>query len=244
MRRNGFLFAVKLAVLALIDAGTITVLAFPRSILAEGLFPWLIANILLVLFLIDLLILALPVFCTLLRVNSAAPPVLIAFLYYIFTLTFTYLTRSWIEPIWYGIGSLLALFVYCLCIISLRLASGGRSQKRGPQVRMEDMQLLILQMQTCLHQLQPLLETREYESLRKSLDSLRERLEFNAPFGRSDQPVVLDIERQIYLRADKLYRHMQLLTSKSEQTKDASELVGEALAMLELVKSREKLNIR
>lgn len=88
------------------------------------------------------------------------------------------------------------------------------------------------------------METREYESLRKSLDSLRERLEFNAPFGRSDQPVVLDIERQIYLRADKLYRHMQLLTSKSEQTKDASELVGEALAMLELVKSREKLNIR
>lgn len=56
--------------------------------------------------------------------------------------------------------------------------------------------------------------------------------------------MVLDIERQIYLRADKLYRHMQLLTSKSEQTKDASELVGEALAMLELVKSREKLNIR
>ena len=244
MRRNGILFVVKLAVLALVDAGTIALLVFPRSILAEGLFPWMIANILLVLFLLDLLILALPVFCVLLRVNSAAPPVLIALLYFLFTLAFTYLTRSWIEPVWYGVGSLLALMVYLLCIISLRLTSGGRTVKRGPQVRMEDMQLLILQMQTSLHRLQPLLEVREYESLRKSLDSLRERLEFNTPFGRSEQPVVLDIERQIYGRADKLFHRMQHLISQGEQTRDASELVGEALAMLELVKSREKLNVR
>ena len=51
----------------------------------------MVANILLVLFLLDLLVLALPFVCAHLRVHSAAPPILIALLYFVFTLTFTYL---------------------------------------------------------------------------------------------------------------------------------------------------------
>lgn len=137
MKRSGVIFAVKIAVLALLDAGTIALLFFPRSILADALFPWMAANVLLALFLIDLLVLALPVICTHLRVHSAAPPILIALLYFVFTLAFTYLTRSWIDPVWYSINSLLALGTYCLCMVSLRLASGGRRKKQGPQVRME-----------------------------------------------------------------------------------------------------------
>lgn len=173
MKRSGVIFAVKIAVLALLDAGTIALLFFPRSILADALFPWMAANVLLALFLINLLVLALPVICTHLRVHSAAPPILIALLYFVFTLAFTYLTRSWIDPVWYSINSLLALCTYCLCMVSLRLASGGRRKKQGPQVRMEDIQLLMLQMQACQHQLQPLLDPREYDSLRKAMDSLR-----------------------------------------------------------------------
>ena len=163
MKRSGVIFAVKIAVLALLDAGTIALLFFPRSILADALFPWMAANVLLALFLINLLVLALPVICTHLRVHSAAPPILIALLYFVFTLAFTYLTRSWIDPVWYSINSLLALGTYCLCMVSLRLASGGRRKKQGPQVRMEDIQLLMLQMQACQHQLQPLLDPREYD---------------------------------------------------------------------------------
>ena len=94
MKRSGVIFAVKIAVLALLDAGTIALLFFPRSILADALFPWVAANVLLALFLINLLVLALPVICTHLRVHSAAPPILIALLYFVFTLAFTYLTRS------------------------------------------------------------------------------------------------------------------------------------------------------
>ena len=114
MKRSGVIFAVKIAVLALLDAGTIALLFFPRSILADALFPWMAANVLLALFLINLLVLALPVICTHLRVHSAAPPILIALLYFVFTLAFTYLTRSWIDPVWYSINSLLALGTYCL----------------------------------------------------------------------------------------------------------------------------------
>lgn len=243
MKRSGVIFAVKIAVLALLDAGTIALLFFPRSILADALFPWMAANVLLALFLINLLVLALPVICTHLRVYSAAPPILIALLYFVFTLAFTYLTRSWIDPVWYSINSLLALGTYCLCMVSLRLASGGRRKKQGPQVRMEDIQLLMLQMQACQHQLQPLLDPREYDSLRKAMDSLRERLEFSTPFGRSEQPVVMDMEQQIYQRAGKLHRRMQALVDKNERQGDAHALAAEALAMSELLKSREKLRL-
>ena len=154
-----------------------------------------------------------------------------------------YLTRSWIDPVWYSINSLLALCTYCLCMVSLRLASGGRRKKQGPQVRMEDIQLLMLQMQACQHQLQPLLDPREYDSLRKAMDSLRERLEFSTPFGRSEQPVVMDMEQQIYQRAGKLHRRMQALVDKNERQGDAHALAAEALAMSELLKSREKLRL-
>ena len=51
MKRSGVIFAVKIAVLALLDAGTIALLFFPRSILADALFPWMAANVLLALFL-------------------------------------------------------------------------------------------------------------------------------------------------------------------------------------------------
>lgn len=193
MKRSGVIFAVKIAVLALLDAGTIALLFFPRSILADALFPWMAANVLLALFLINLLVLALPVICTHLRVHSAAPPILIALLYFVFTLAFTYLTRSWIDPVWYSINSLL--------------------------------------------------DPREYDSLRKAMDSLRERLEFSTPFGRSEQPVVMDMEQQIYQRAGKLHRRMQALVDKNERQGDAHALAAEALAMSELLKSREKLRL-
>lgn len=243
MKRSRVIFAVKIVVLALLDAGTIALLFFPRSILADALFPWMAVNILLALFLLDLLVLALPMVCAHLRVHSAASPLLIALLYFMFTLTFTYLTRSWIDPVWYGIDSLLALCVYCFCMASLRLASGGRRKKQGPRVRMEDIQLLMLQMQTYLHQLQSQLDPREYDSLRKAMDGLRERLEFSTPFGRSDQPVVLDMEQQLYQRTAKLYSRMQAFVEKNGRQEDVRELVSEVMAMSELLKSREKLRI-
>ena len=108
---------------------------------------------------------------------------------------------------------------------------------------MEDIQLLMLQMQTCLHQLQSQLDPREYDSLRKAMDGLRERLEFSTPFGRSDQPVVLDMEQQLYQRTAKLYSRMQAFVEKNGRQEDVRELVSEVMAMSELLKSREKLRI-
>ena len=236
-------FGIKIVLLAVVNFASIGLLFFPRSELAEGLFPWMVANVLLVLFLLDLLVLALPLICAYLRVHSAAPPVLIAVLYFVFTLSFTYLTRVWIDPYWYGVNSLLALCTYLLCMASLRLASGGRRKKQGPQVRMEDMQLLMLQLQTCLHQLQPALDHHEFDSFSKALNNLRERLEFSAPFGRSDQPVVQDMEMQVFVRAEKLLARMQALALGQGRAGDVRSLVSETMSIMELLKSREKLQI-
>lgn len=137
MKRGSVVFGIKIALLAVVDFACIALLFYPRSELVDGLFPWMVANILLALFLLDLLVLALPFVCAHLRVHSTAPPILIALLYFVFTLTFTYLTRTWIDPYWYAVDSLMALCVYTLCMGSLRLASGGRRKKRAA-VRMED----------------------------------------------------------------------------------------------------------
>ena len=243
VKRGSVVFGIKIALLAVVDLACIALLFYPRSELADGLFPWMVANILLVLFLLDLLVLALPFVCAHLRVHSAAPPILIALLYFAFTLTFTYLTRAWIDPYWYAVDSLLALCAYTLCMGSLRLASGGRRKKQGPQVRMEDMQLLMLQLQTCLHQLRPALDNHEFDSFSKALGNLRERLEFSAPFGRSNQPVVQDMEQQAFVRAQKLLARMQAIAAGQGQKEDIRSLVSETMSIMELLKSREKLRI-
>lgn len=131
--------------------------------------------------------------------------------YYLFVALFTYWTIPWISAKWYGFSALMALAIYIFCALSLRLSDAGIGTRPRKQVSAENMQLLMLQLQNSLYDMQPVLEERQYASLSRALSGLREWLEFSTPFGRSQQPVVQDMELQAFKRTTALLEQMKHL---------------------------------
>lgn len=85
MKRGSVVFGIKIALLAVVDFACIALLFYPRSELVDGLFPWMVANILLALFYSICWCWhcrsSVPI-CGCIRLQ---PPILIALLYFVFT---------------------------------------------------------------------------------------------------------------------------------------------------------------
>lgn len=80
---------------------------------------------------------------------------------------------------------------------------------------------------------------RQWEGLNKAYVALRTCWEFAAPFGRSDMPVVLELEAAIASRVSAASRRVQALCAAFSEP-DFQAAVHELLEIAELLKSREK----
>ena len=97
----------------------------------------------------------------------------------------------------------------------------------------------MLELGGSVHELQSLLPPRQWEGLNKAYVALRTCWEFAAPFGRSDMPVVLELEAAIASRVSAASRRVQALCAAFSEP-DFQAAVHELLEIAELLKSREK----
>ena len=97
----------------------------------------------------------------------------------------------------------------------------------------------MLELGGSVHEIQSLLPPRQWEGLNKAYVALRTCWEFAAPFGRSDMPVVLELEAAIASRVSAASRRVQALCAAFSEP-DFQAAVHELLEIAELLKSREK----
>ena len=101
------------------------------------------------------------------------------------------------------------------------------------------MQKLLLDLETAVRSLQPVMEPRKYDSLCRAYLSLRENFSFSTPFGRCPRPVVQDMEKRI---SDRLLRVLHHVAGPGALGEDGIEHdISEMLNITELIKNREKL---
>ena len=84
---------------------------------------------------------------------------------------------------------------------AILLTRNKRRRRRDTQVNGGVIALSMLELGGSVHELQSLLPPRQWEGLNKAYVALRTCWEFAAPFGRSDMPVVLELEAAIASRS-------------------------------------------
>lgn len=241
--RTALIYGAKVFVLLVLDVLTILCLIFPREKMKGRLYLPVLINILTVLFIVNLFCLSYGVLRRTLYKRTAGVVVSVTLFYYLFSVLFTYWTKPWITAKWYGFSALIAFVIYIFCCMSLRRSDVENHSRIQKHIRPEDMQMLLMQLQNCLYELQPCLETRQYASLSRALGGLREWLEFSIPFGRSPQPVIQDMELQVYRKTRSVLERMRRLPHVKNRGDTAENLVSDIFAVTELLKSRERLQV-
>ena len=241
--RTALIYAAKVFVLLVLDVLTILCLVFPLEKMRGHLYISVLANILAVLFIVNLFCLSYGVLRRTLYKRTAGVVVSVTLFYYLFSVLFTYWTKPWITAKWYGFSALIAFVVYIFCCMSLRRSDAENHSRTQKNIRPEDMQMLLMQLQNCLYELQPCLETRQYASLSRALGGLREWLEFSTPFGRSRQPVIQDMEQQVYRKTRSVLERIHRLPHVKNRGDTAENLISDIFAVTELLKSRERLQV-
>lgn len=122
---------------------------------------------------------------------------------------------------------------------AILLTRNKRRRRRDTQVNGGVIALSMLELGGSVHELQSLLPPRQWEGLNKAYVALRTCWEFAAPFGRSDMPVVLELEAAIASRVSAASRRVQALCAAFSEP-DFQAAVHELLEIAELLKSREK----
>lgn len=240
MKRPDWCFWVKCVLLAVVDTLTIWLLFSLWSIYDYVVFPWVLLNVLAVLFIADTVVLAIPHIQKLLHAASATSIMLITAFYYVFTIVFTGLTYLWMEPQWYFLVSLLLLLAFFGCFVGV-YAFERRPKRDGRIGQAGQLQRLMLDLGVSVQTIRVRLEERTGEAFFKAFETMRADVEFSTPFGRSIDPVVQDMEDAILSRIDRVNGEVRDIASMStiDQLRLKS-LMAEFLEINELLRNREK----
>lgn len=242
-KQIALLYLIKILILLVLDVLTISFLLFPLGKIKGELFFPVLADILTALFFVNLLCLAYRAIRRSIYKRMAGILAAVTGFYYLFVTIFTYWSIPWISAKWYGFSALIAFVFYLFCCLSLYRSESGSRLRVKKRVQADSMQMLMMQLQNCFYELRPLLEKRQYVSLSRALGELREWLEFSVPFGRSRQPVVEDMEDQVFHKTRLLLEQMQRLPHARNQSEAVSRLVSDIFSVTELLKSRERLRV-
>lgn len=244
MKRPDRYFWLKCVLLAVVDTLTIWLIFSFWSMYHYVVFPWVLLNILAVLFIADTVVLAIPHIQKLLHAASATSIMLITAFYYVFTVVFTGLTYLWIEPKWYFGASLLFLisFIGCFAGIYLFERRPKHSRRREQAGQLQPLMLdLGASARMISGRLEDNLDERTGEAFFKAYETMRAGVEFSTPFGRSIDPVVQDMEDAILSRVSRVNEEAKALAlmQDTDQIRLKS-LMAEFLEINELLRNREK----
>lgn len=240
VKKAGWIFLAKCAVLLAVDTACVYLFFSVWRLYMSPVFSFALVNVLLALFLANAALLAAPYLERALHVFSSPFVLTLAAIYLLFTLVFTGLSYLWIAPGVYAGVAGTALFVFAgatalSCAKPWLHREWDRLLHRQGDVR--DVRVLLMEVESALSGVSPQLDPRQAGSLQKAYTALRERLEFSTPFGRSDIPVVRDMEDRIADRLAKSAETIRRLGGGEAAAGAASEL----MEIAELVKNREKL---
>ena len=241
MKKPGLLI-LNCALLLLVDV--VTLLLFFSSWFQPALtvFPFALLNIMAVLVVLNLTVfLALHIQRSFRGISSASL-ITAAVLLYVFILCFTWLAYSWISVTGYLLISLLAFAAYLASVTVIYLVGrrgAGKAAEGEQRVTIQDMQRLLMELETAVHGLQGLLTPRQYESLCRAFSDLREKVYFSTPFGRTSRPVVLDMEKRVEDRLERIISRMMQPPADGRDDWIGGILSG-LMDTTELLKNREK----
>lgn len=242
MKKAGIVFACKCLALALLDMFTVLILISVWQVFQHAAYIGAMFATLVVLFLVNTMALIVPHLRRIMRAGSTVSLLLVTGFYYVVHMLFTGLTHAWIPPLWYGLvaGLLFVTFVLCvfmLCRTGRAPAKARRRQEGDGTQQMQD------RMVALSHAAQGLLDQlvgRQAESLQKAYADMRRHIEFATPFGRCEQPVILDMEQAILQRMERLTQLAESCRGEiSEET--LGPVVTGFMDLSTLLKNREKL---
>lgn len=240
VKRFGLLW--KCLLLALLDIGTVLLFFAIWDIIQLKIFPFVLLNLLLVLLAVDIAVIAFPHARRRQPEASWMPFSVLTALYYIFTLLFSGLTCTWMEPAGYAAWGFFLFAAYIsgtLAVMFSRKRKASHPEGREP-VDLQQLQQQMAELEQFIRVSQEMLEPRQYDSLCRAYASLREKLAYSTPFGRSPKPVVMDMEKRIADRITNCLSKMQEICPQN-----ASETVKRVtisfLDTSELIKNKEKL---
>ena len=240
VKRFGLLW--KCLLLALLDIGTVLLFFAIWDIIQLKIFPFVLLNLLLVLLAVDIAVIAFPHARRRQPEASWMPFSVLTALYYIFTFLFSGLTCTWMDPAGYAAWGFFLFAAYIagtLAVVFPRKRKAGHPEGRE-LVDLQQLQLQMAELEKFIRVSQEMLEPRQYDSLCRAYASLREKLAYSTPFGRSPKPVVMDMEKRIADRITNCLSKMQEICPQN-----ASETVKRVtisfLDISELIKNKEKL---
>ena len=233
------LLLVKSLALASVDCASVFIAFAAAPGFHIGNFPWALLNLLVVLVFADTTVLLYPYLKRRYGASYARGWCLATGGYYLLTMVLTPLFY-WRTPgplFTAMVGGALAL--YAAAVAAILLTRNKRRRRRDTQVNGGVIALSMLELGGSVHELQSLLPPRQWEGLNKAYVALRTCWEFAAPFGRSDMPVVLELEAAIASRVSAASHRVQALCAAFSEP-DFQAAVHELLEIAELLKSREK----
>ena len=222
------LLLVKSLALAAVDCASVFIAFAAAPGFHIGNFPWALLNLLVVLVFADTTVLLYPYLKRRYGASYARGWCLATGGHYLLTMVLT--------PLFYVVCGALALYA---AVAAILLTRNKRRRRRDTQVNGGVIALSMLELGGSVHELQSLLPPRQWEGLNKAYVALRTCWEFAAPFGRSDMPVVLELEAAIASRVSAASRRVQALCAAFSEP-DFQAAVHELLEIAELLKSREK----
>ena len=237
VKRSGLLW--KCLLLALLDIGTVLLFFAIWDIIQLKIFPFVLLNLLLVLLAVDIAVIAFP---HARRRVSWMPFSVLTALYYIFTLLFSGLTCTWMDPAGYAAWG---FFLFAAYISGTLAVVFSRKRKAShPEGRdlgdLQQLQLQMAELEKFIRVSQEMLEPRQYDSLCRAYASLREKLAYSTPFGRSPKPVVMDMEKRIADRITNCLSKMQEICPQNAP-ETVKRVTISFLDTSELIKNKEKL---
>ena len=243
MKKKG-LFILKCAALLVVDATTLLLFFSVWNMAALTVFPFALLNLMAVLAILNLTVLFIHHVRRYFHTVSSTGLIAAAILYDAFTLVFTGLTYTWIGSKWFLIIALIAFAAYVISVVTLFLAGRREADAAAysieERVSAQEMQMLLIELETEVHNVQRRLIPRRYESLCRAFSDLKAKVSFSTPFGRANKPVVLDMEKRIADRTRYVIGRL-----KEQNPSDPEEWIGNILTSLmditELIKNKEKL---
>ena len=148
---------------------------------------------------------------------------------------------------WHLVSALVMMALYI--VVSLNLYMAGRAVvlegEMGPEgVTFHHIQVIMFNMDSVISSSETVLEPREYGALHQGYFSIREKIEFTTPFGRSFIPAVVEMEQTISERLERINQEIQQLCRQEERKPALEKIESEMQAVLGLLRNREQLIAR
>lgn len=145
---------------------------------------------------------------------------------------------------WHLVLALVMMALYI--VVSLNLYMAGRTVvlegEIGPEgVTFHHIQVIMLNMDSAISSSETVLEPREYGALHQGYFSIREKIEFTTPFGRSFIPAVVEMEQTISERLERINWEIKQLCRQEEKKPALEKIESEMQAVLGLLRNREQL---